>query len=134
VLPNGQGGPPEQGAVAGTAIAFTKAKRFPITRECGAQRSTAENIQWSISGFEAGWSAGFRAAAEQQPVCPAEPAMIVLESRPPVVVNVPRFDSSNSYYSSPFAGGLTVPFDDGASRGLTRRQQIQDLRAAERGW
>lgn len=86
------------------------------------------------AGYGAGWEAGYRAAAEEQPVCPAQPEMIVLESRPPVVVNVPLYDPSGAYYRSPYGGLLTVPFDDGASRGLTSRNQIQGRRAMERGW
>lgn len=86
------------------------------------------------AGFDAGWDAGLRALAEEQPVCPAESEVIVLESRPPVVVNVARYDPAGVYYRSPYGGTVTVPFDDGASRGLTRRQLIQGLRSMERGW
>ncbi len=85
------------------------------------------------TGFGAGWEAGYRAAAEQL-VCPAEPEVVVLESQSPVVVNVPPYDPSGAYYRSPYDGLVTVPFDDGASRGLTRRNQIQERRAIERGW
>jgi hypothetical protein len=86
------------------------------------------------AGFGAGWEAGYRAAVEEQPVSPAEPPTVVFESRPPVILNVPPYDPSGAYYRSPYGGSLTVPFDDGASRGLTSRNLIQERRAFERGW
>jgi hypothetical protein len=86
-------------------------------------------------GFRAGWESGYRVAAEEQPECPAEPGLVVLQNPPvlqspaPVVVNVP----GGAYYRPP--GGLvTVPFDDGATFGLTTRARIQQQRALERGW
>ena len=88
------------------------------------------------AGFGAGWEAGYRAAADEAPECPAEPQVVALESRPPVVISVPVpfYDPSGAYYRSPYNGLLTVPFDDGASRGLTGRGQIMQRRALERGW
>ncbi len=86
------------------------------------------------AGFSAGWDAGYRASAAQQPVCPAEPQVVLLQSGPPVMIDVPRYDPSGAYYRPPYDGTLTVPFDDGASLGLTHRGQVQDLRARERGW
>lgn len=86
------------------------------------------------AGFSAGWEAGYRTGADEQPMCPTEPEVVVLESQPPTVVNVPTYDPSGAYYRSPYGGLLTVPFDDGASFGLTSRSQIQQRRAIERGW
>jgi hypothetical protein len=88
------------------------------------------------AGFGAGWEAGYRAAADEAPECAAEPQVVALESRPPVVISVPVpfYDPSGAYYRSPYNGLLTVPFDDGASRGLTGRSQIMQQRALERGW
>jgi hypothetical protein len=85
------------------------------------------------SGFDAGWYAAMRARDEEQPVCPAEPQVVVLESRPPVVLNAP-YDPTGAYCRSPYTGTITVPFDYGASRGFTARQRMQDLRTLERGW
>jgi hypothetical protein len=113
----------------GASAAITPAQ--PNTDE--RARDDSFESGWD-AGFRAGWETGYRTAAEEQPVCPAEPAAVVLESRPPVVVNVPRYDPSGAYYRSPYGGLLTVPFDDGASRGLTTRNQIQERRAIERGW
>lgn len=99
-----------------------------------SQRVDPYESGWN-AGFGAGWQAGYRAAAEEQPVCTAEPPVVVLESRPPVVFNnVPLYDPSGAYYRSPYDGTLTAPFDDGASRGLTSRNLIQQRRALERGW
>jgi hypothetical protein len=84
------------------------------------------------SGFEAGWVAGYRMAIAEQPECPAEPEIVILET--PVTVDVPRYDPSGAYYRSPYGGTLTRPFDDGASRGLTGRKLMQTQRALERGW
>jgi len=86
------------------------------------------------AGFRAGWDAGYRASADEQPVCSDQPNLVVLESRPPVVVNAPTFDSTGVFYRPPFDGSLTVPFDDGASFGLTGRSQMQQRRTLERGW
>jgi hypothetical protein len=117
--------------------ALPVAPESPPASEPGEAEREMENEERFASGwdagFDAGWEAGFRAAEEQQPVCPAAPVVVTMES-PPVVLNVPRYDPSGAYYRSPYAGGLTVPFDDGASRGLTQRQRIQELRTRERGW
>jgi hypothetical protein len=86
------------------------------------------------AGFDAGWEAAMRAAADQQPECSTEPQVVVLQSQPPVVVGVPAYDPTGAYYQSPYQGTVTVPFDDGASRGLTRRELVQQARAFERGW
>lgn len=86
------------------------------------------------AGFDAGWDAAMRTAAEEQPECPSEPQVVVLQSAPPVVVGVPAYDPTGAYYRSPYEGTVTVPFDDGASRGLTRREVIQQARSFERGW
>jgi hypothetical protein len=75
---------------------------------------------WDM-GFRAGWEAGYRTGVAEQPVCPAQSSPIVLQS-PPVIVDVPRDDPSGLYYSSPYQGTLTMPFDAGRSRGLTVRQ------------
>ena len=83
------------------------------------------------AGFRAGWDAGYRYGSDEEPICPAEPEVVVLES--PVVVDVPRYDPTGAYYVSPYEGTVTVPFDGGRSRGLTRRQQIQEQRRIERG-
>jgi hypothetical protein len=92
----------------------------------------------SASGWEAGFAAGFeagrRAAAAEEPICPAEPSVVVLENPPPVTVNVPRYDPTGAYYRPPDVGPLAGPFDDGASLGRTHRDRIQDMRALERGW
>jgi hypothetical protein len=84
------------------------------------------------AGFGAGWDAGYRAAQQEQPICPAEPEVVVLES--PAVINVPRYDPTGAYYVSPYEGTVSVPFDGGRSFGLTRRQQIQEQRRKERRW
>jgi len=86
------------------------------------------------AGFRAGWESGYRASAENQPECAAQPGVVVMESRPPVVVNVPSYDPSGLYYRPPYNGVVTMPFDDGGSFGLTSRNQIQAQRALERGW
>lgn len=117
----------------------------PAAADTGASTPAEPNAAESLpdhtfqagwdAGFRAGWEAGYRGAAEEQPVCPAEPGVVVLQSQPPVVVNVPPYDPSGAYYRSPYGGSLTtVPFDDGASFGLTSRNQIQQQRAIERGW
>jgi hypothetical protein len=85
-------------------------------------------------GFLAGWDAGFRAANEEQLASPPEPVIVLVDDQPPVAVNLPRYDPTGAYYLSPYSMTVTVPFDDGASRGLTRRQLAQDLRSIERGW
>ena len=84
------------------------------------------------AGFRLGWDVGYRAAQDEEPICPTEPEVVVLES--PVVVSVPLYDPTGAYYVSPYQGTVTVPFDAGRSRGLTRRQQIQEQRRIERGW
>jgi hypothetical protein len=81
---------------------------------------------WDL-GFQAGWDAATRAAAEEQPVCSAEPEVIVLQTQPPASFNLPRYDPTGSYYRTPYAGTVTVPFDGGRSRGLTLREQTQRL-------
>jgi hypothetical protein len=113
----------------GASAAMTAGKPNPDQSE----RDDSFESGWD-AGFRAGYDAGYRTAAEEQPVCPAEPEAVVLESRPPVVVNVPLYDPSGAYYRSPYDSSLTVPFDDGASRGLTSRNLIQERRAIERGW
>jgi hypothetical protein len=85
-------------------------------------------------GFEAGWAEGFRAASEELASRPTEPVVVFLDDRPPVAVNLPRYDPTGAYYRSPYAMTVTIPFDNGASRGLTRRQVVQDVRGIERGW
>jgi len=74
------------------------------------------------TGFRAGWEAGYRTGVAEQPVCPEQPPPIVLESGPPAIVDVPRYDPSGLYYRPPYQGTLTMPFDAGRSRGLTLRQ------------
>lgn len=98
-----------------------------------SQRDNSFESGWDV-GYSAGWEAGYRAAADEAPVCTAEPPAVVLESRPPVVVSVPLYDPSGAYYRPPYGSTVTLPFDDGASRGLTTRNQIQQQRAIERGW
>lgn len=95
-------------------------------------QSTEEEVETEFAagwdrGFEAGWAAGFQAARDEQPVCPTEPEVIVLQSAPPITWNVPRYDPTGAYYRSPYVGSVTVPFDQGRSRGLTRREQMQRL-------
>jgi len=80
--------------------------------------------KWDMA-FRAGWDAGYRTGVAEQPVCPAEPPVIVLESGPPVMVDLPRYDPSGLYYQPPYQGTLTVPFDAGRSRGLTMRQVLE---------
>ncbi len=119
----------------------------PMTRE-GAQVSTSDvgegrdqppapskqggdrfGSAWDPA-FRAGWDAGHSAGVQEQSAYPAQPPTIVLESAPPVIVNVPRYDPSGLYYRSPYAGTVTAPFDGGRSRGLTVRQ----LEEQQRGW
>lgn len=90
------------------------------------QANTAFASGWD-TGFEAGWAAGVQAAAAEQPECPIEPQVIVLQSAPPVTLNVPAYDPTGAFYRSPYAGTVTVPFDGGRSFGLTRREQMQRL-------
>jgi len=98
-----------------------------------SERDDSFEAGWD-AGFRAGWETGYRTAAEEQPVCPAEPGVVALQSLPPVVVNVPPYDPSGAYYRNPYGGLLTVPFDGGASFGLTSRNQMQQMRTIERGW
>lgn len=86
------------------------------------------------AGFNAGWAAGRQAALAEQPICPSEPTVVVMESRPPLTLNVPRYDPSGAYYQPSFVNRVAGPFDDGASMGMTYRERVQDLRALERGW
>jgi hypothetical protein len=88
---------------------------------------------WS-EGYSAGWEAGYRTAETAQPACPVEPSGVVLQSQPSVVVNTPLYDPTGVYFLPRNTGMLSVPFDDGETLGLTRRQTIQDLRSLERGW
>jgi hypothetical protein len=81
---------------------------------------------WDM-GFRAGWEAGYRTGVAEQPVCPAQPPVIVLESNPPMIVDVPRYDPYGLYYRSPYQGTLTVAFDGGRSRGLTLRQLVEGV-------
>lgn len=83
---------------------------------------TSRREKETSATFASGWDAGFQAAVEQQPICPLEPEVVVLESRPPAVINIPRYDPAGIYYRSPYEGSMTVPFDQGRSRGLTHRQ------------
>jgi hypothetical protein len=87
------------------------------------QPSTDESFAsgWDM-GFWAGWEAGYRTGVAEEPACPVQPQTIVLQSGPPVIVEVSRYDPSGAYYRSPYEGTLTVPFDAGRSRGLTLRQ------------
>jgi hypothetical protein len=107
----------------------------PAQSENDQDAAAADDLaaEWD-AGFDAGWVAGYRAAVEEAPECPVVPEPVVLESRPPVVISVPFADPSGAYYRSPYGNMITVPFDDGASRGLTGRSQIQQQRALERGW
>ena len=103
----------------------------------GADESAHADLYQSgwDAGFQAGWDAGYRASAAEQPVCTAEPQVVVLQSQtPPVVVSMPSYDPSGVYYRSPYDGQLTQPFDNGVTFGLTTRGQIQQMRAIERGW
>jgi hypothetical protein len=84
------------------------------------------------AGFTAGWDAGTRAAAADAPICPADSAVVVMESQSPVVVSVPRYDPTGAYYRP--SSRLSSGFDDGASIGQTQRQRVQELRTLERGW
>lgn len=93
-----------------------------------APRADTENAfasGWD-TGFEAGWAAALQAAAAQQPECRVEPEVIVLQSQPPVL-NFPAYDPTGASYQTPYAGTVSVPFDHGRSRGLTRREQMQRL-------
>jgi hypothetical protein len=102
------------------------------TPRTGAAEQEEEEVPTSFAsgwdrGFEAGWQAGYQAGSAEQPVCTTEPEVIVLQSAPPVTLNVPRYDPTGAYYSSPYVGTVTVPFDHGRSRGLTRRERMQRL-------
>lgn len=88
------------------------------------EETTAFSSGWD-RGFEAGWAAGYQAAKAEEPVCPTEPEVMVLET--PVFLPPPPYDPTGSYYVSPYAGTVSVPFDEGRSRGLTRREQMQRL-------
>jgi len=105
--------------------------REPDVEEEARLESSAARWQ---AGYDAGWLAAQRAAAAEQPVCPAEPAVVVVDSRPPVNVNVPRNDPSGAYSRPPAVNNVEGPFDDGAALGMTYRERVQDLRALERGW
>lgn len=48
------------------------------------------------AGFEAGFIAGRQAALAEQPICPAEPAVVVLQSRSPVIINAPPLPPERS--------------------------------------
>jgi len=96
------------------------------------QRDNSYESGWDV-GYNAGWEAGYRAAADEAPVCTSQPPTVVLQSQPPVVVNVPTYDPSGAYYR-PYDNSVAMGFDDGASTGLTTRNQIQQQRAIERGW
>ncbi len=77
--------------------------------------------------FEAGWVEGFHAAMEQaSALCAARPPAVI--QQPPPLSPAPFYDPSGLYYRPPYQGMVTVPFDQGRTRGLTRRQQIQDRR------
>lgn len=122
VSPSSASTPSEADGSAGVAPTTQRDKEASASFETG----------WDV-GFGAGWDAGFRAAAEQQPLCPAEPEIIVLESRPPAVVNArPYYDPAGIYYRPSYEGSMTVPFDGGRSRGLTNRQHLKEQRRIER--
>lgn len=106
------------------------ARQPDVDEEARVEASTA---RWQ-AGFDAGWEAAQRAVAAEQPVCPAEPAVVVVDSGPPVNVNVPRNDPSGAYTRPAPVGNVAGPFDDGGSMGMTYRERVQDLRALERGW
>lgn len=85
--------------------------------------------------FEAGWSRGFAAArAGDAPPSLVQPPVVIAGSPQPVVVEIPRYDPSGLFYRSPYTGAMTVPFDRGRSRGLTHRQQVEQLLQAQRDW
>lgn len=87
------------------------------------------------AAYQEGVEAGYRAArAEQLPAAPAEPPVVVLDTPPPVVVTIPRYDPSGLYYLPPYEGRMSVPFDGGRTRGLTHRQHLQEQRRIERDW
>jgi hypothetical protein len=101
----------------------------PATDQAAQREEQASNSfasGWD-TGFEAGWQAGLQAAVAEQPECPIEPEVVVLQSAPPVTLNVPAYDPTGAFYRSPYAGTVTVPFDGGRSFGLTRREQMQRL-------
>jgi hypothetical protein len=95
---------------------------------------TDEELRPYTSAWERGFDAGVEAAEQRAATEPRpEPSpVIIVQSPPQVIVNVPRNDPAGAYYQP--ADRLAVPFDDGASRGLTHRGRVQDLRALERGW
>jgi hypothetical protein len=119
-----------------TAPSTTTNQGAPDRNNGETQRNDADNERYASgwdAGFAAGFDAGTRAAVQEQPVCAAEPAVVVLESRPPsVLLNVPPFDPTGAYYRP--NGSVSVGFDDGASRGLTHRERDQKLRTISRGW
>jgi hypothetical protein len=60
--------------------------------------------------------------------------VVVVDSGPPVNVNVPRNDPSGAYTRPAPVTDVAGPFDDGGALGMTYRERVQDLRALERGW
>ena len=112
---------------AGTPSVADATKGVTPTTRTEKETATTFATGWDV-GFRAGWNAGFQAATDRQPICPVEPSAVVLDSRPPVVLNVPPYDPAGVYYRSPYEGSMTVPFDAGRSRGLTRRQLEEQRR------
>jgi len=100
-----------------------------VSAEDAPSNGTAEDVpesQRSIAeAFQAGWSGGF-GAGQQAAVVPPHPPVVIVPSPPPVVVSNAPYDPAGLYYQSPYSGTITTPFDGGRSRGLTRRQQLED--------
>jgi hypothetical protein len=127
-----RGEPPHGGGDATTSVGEVRPSTAqPTAGPTGDIPPDAFASGWD-AGFSAGWNEGYRAAKDEEPICRAEPEVVVLET--PVMVNVPLYDPTGAYYVSPYQGTVTVPFDAGRSFGLTRRQQIQEQRRIERGW
>jgi len=118
------------GGDAPTAAGEDDDAEAPESDEASDEDAIAQ--EWE-EGFRAGWEEGFRAASEEQAAAGAEPVVVVVDPLPPIV-NVPRYDPTGAYYLSPYTNTVHVPFDDGASRGLTRRRLVQNIRSTERGW
>ena len=75
-------------------------------------------------GMVQGLAAGFAQRVDEPPV-------VVVQSPAPVVI-VQRDDPSGQYFIPPLQGTLSVPFDGGRSRGLTRRQLLQETHRFQR--
>lgn len=118
--------PPREGAEVSTSNVDEGRDQPPVSsREPGEPFGSG----WDLA-FRAGWEAGHSDGVQEQSVYPTQPPTFVLESAPPVIVNVPRYDPSGLYYRSPYEGTVAAPFDGGRSRGLTMRQ----LQEQQRGW